>query len=301
MYRNVLLPLDGSQVAEQVLPYARSLAETAGLDVELLHAVEPEIIATYSDPNHGRYVDIVESTLKEEGLKYLHGVGRSFAATSKVSCATEFGKPADVIVSKAAGRPGTLIMMATHGRSGLQRWLLGSVAERVIQMASNPLLLVRASAETKKTPQAFKTVIVPLDGSGRAEQALPHAREMARRLDLEILLIRVYTIPVMGFTAEDYYTPSLEQILEKAKEEARSYIDEKAAELKQEGLRRVSSRFLEGDSADQIIDLAKKTPGSLIAMSTHGRSGIERLVLGSVTSRVVRHSGEPVLVIRASD
>jgi nucleotide-binding universal stress UspA family protein len=300
MYKNILVPLDGSQVAEQVLPYARSLAETAGLDVELLHAVEPEIIATYSDPNHGRYVDIVESTLKEEGLKYLHGVGRSFADTLKVACTTEFGKPADVIVSKAMGRPGMLIMMATHGRSGLQRWLLGSVAEKVIQTAANPLLLIRAVAETKNAPQAFKTVIVPLDGSRRAEQALPHACEMAKRLDLEVVLLRVYTIPVMGFTAEDYYTPSLEQILERAKEEARSYIDEKAAELKREGMKRVSSRFLEGESADQIIDLAKKTPGSLIAMSTHGRSGIERLVLGSVTSRVVRHSGEPVLVIRAS-
>jgi nucleotide-binding universal stress UspA family protein len=167
-------------------------------------------------------------------------------------------------------------------------------------MATNPLLLVRASAETKNVPQAFKTVIVPLDGSRASEQALPHACEMARRLDLEVILIRVYTIPVMGFTAEDYYTPSLEQILEKAKEEARSYIDGKAAELEHEGLKRVSARFLEGESADQIIDLAKKTPGSLIAMSTHGRSGIERLVLGSVTSRVVRHSGDPVLVVRAS-
>jgi nucleotide-binding universal stress UspA family protein len=182
----------------------------------------------------------------------------------------------------------------------LQRWLLGSVAEKVIQTAANPLLLVRASAETKSAPQAFKTVIVPLDGSRRAEQALPHACEMAKRLDLEVVLLRVYTIPVMGFTAEDYYTPSLEQILERAKEEARSYIDEKAAELKREGMKRVSSRFLEGESADQIIDLARKTPGSLIAMSTHGRTGIERLVLGSVTSRVVRHAGEPVLVIRAA-
>jgi nucleotide-binding universal stress UspA family protein len=299
MYQKILVPLDGSQVAERVLPYARSLAAVAGLDVELLHAVDPEIVATYSDPNHGRYVDIVKATLKEEGLRYLHGVARSFAATSKVDCAAEFGAPADLIVSQA-GRPGTLITMATHGRSGLRRWLLGSVAEKVIQTAANPLLLVRASDETKTAPPAFKTVIVPLDGSVRSEQALPHACEMAGRLDLEVILLRVYTIPVMGFAAEDYYTPSLEQILEKAKEEARSYIDEKAAELKRAGIKRVSARFLEGESADQIIELARKSPGSLIAMSTHGRSGIERLVLGSVTSRVVRHSGEPVLVVRAS-
>ncbi len=299
MYTKILVPLDGSPIAEQVLPYARSVVNALDVPVELLHAVEPEIIATFADPNHGRYVDMVESTLKEEGLKYLNEIGRSFRAGTKVICSTEFGKPADVIVSKAVGAPGTLIAMATHGRSGFQRWLLGSVAEKVLQMAANPLLLVRAGPE-KKIARGFKTIIVPLDGSPLAEQAIPHACEMARRMDLEIVLLRVYAIPIMGFTAEDYYTPNLEELLKQAEEEARHYIEAKSAELMRAGLKRVSARFIEGESADQIIDFAKKTPDSLIAMSTHGRSGIGRLVLGSVTNRVVRHAEEPVLVVRAS-
>jgi nucleotide-binding universal stress UspA family protein len=299
MYTKILLPLDGSSNAEQVLPYARSLVSALDVPVELVHAVEPEIIATFADPNHGRYVDIVKSTLKEEGLKYLNGIGRSFPKTSKVSCSTEFGKPADVIVSTAAGEPGTLVAMATHGRSGFQRWLLGSVAEKVLQMTANPLLLVRTSAE-KKSAAGFKTIVVPLDGSPLAEQAIPHACELARRLDLEVVLLRVYAMPVMGFTAEDYYTPNLEEILKQAEDQAKSYIEEKAAELRKAGLGRVTSRFLEGESADRIIEFARKTPDSLIAMCSHGRSGIGRLVLGSVTSRVVRHSGDPVLVVRAS-
>ncbi len=300
MYKNILVPLDGSQVAEQVLPYARSLAGALDLPVELVHAVEPEIIATYTDPNHGRYVDIVESTLKEEALRYLNGIRGSLPNTSKVTCSAEFGKPADVIIASAAGEPGTLIAMATHGHSGFQRWLLGSVAEKVLQMTASPLLLVRATEKTKSAAPSWKTVVAPLDGSQIAEQALPHACELARRLDLELVLLRVYAMPVMGFNAEDYYTPNLDKLLKQAEDEARLYIEEKAAYLKREGLRRVSAVFVEGQSAGQIIDFARKTPDSLIAMCSHGRSGLGRLVLGSVTSRVVRHSGDPVLVVRAS-
>lgn len=300
MYTKILLPLDGSPVAEQVLPYARFLAKSLDARVELVHAVEPEIIATYADPNHGRYVDIVQSTLKEEALRYLSGIRAALPNTSKVTCAAEFGKPADVIISRSAGDPGTLIAMATHGRSGFQRWLLGSVAEKVVQMSANPLLLVRATAKPEASAPPWKTIVVPLDGSPIAEQALPHARELAGRMDLEMVLLRVYAIPVTGFSSEDYYTPNLEQLLKQAEDDARSYIEEKAAELGREGVKRVSARFLEGESANQIIDFARKTPDSLIAMCTHGRSGIGRLVLGSVTSRVVRHSGDPVLIVRAA-
>lgn len=120
------------------------------------------------------------------------------------------------------------------------------------------------------------------------------------KMDLEVLLMRAYAIPVMGFTGEDYYTPNLDRLLEEAKDEAKRYLEQKVTQLKGEGLKRVSSRFLEGESANQIIDFARKIPDNLIAMCTHGRSGIGRLVLGSVTSRVVRHSGDPVLVVRAS-
>jgi nucleotide-binding universal stress UspA family protein len=300
MYRKILVPLDGSPVAEQVLPYARSLAKALALPVELLHAVEPETVALYSDPKHGRYVDVVEADLKQKGLQYLRNLEGSFPKTSKITCAAEIGKPADVIVARATAQPGTLIAMATHGRSGVQRWLLGSVAEKVLHMATNHLLLVRAANETKTDEASLKTVVVPLDGSPVAEQVLHYVCDIAKKMDLEVLLLRVYAIPIMAYSTEDYYTPNLDELLGEAKDEARRYLEQKVAELKGEGLRRVSSIFLEGESAQQIIDFARKTPDNFVAMCTHGRSGIGRLVLGSVTNRVVRHSGDPVLVVRAS-
>ena len=112
MYTRILVPLDGSPVAEQVLPYARSLAQALTLPVELLHAVEPETVALYSDPKHGRYVDTVEADLKQKGVQYLRNLERSFPKTSKIACAAEVGKPADVIVARYPGTPRKVIASA---------------------------------------------------------------------------------------------------------------------------------------------------------------------------------------------
>lgn len=300
VYKKILVPLDGSPVAEQILPYARSLAKTLDVPVELFEAVEPERVALHSGAKQSQEVDIVKTRLKGEALGYLKKVEESFAKSSKISSSVEIGTPADMIGAKAGAQAGTLIAMATHGRSGVQRWLLGSVAEKVIQSATSHIFLVRAN-EPKAVEASLKTVIVPLDGSPLAEEVLPYVSDMAKKMDLEVLLVRVFTLPVLLYGGEDYYATDLTEILEVAKNEAKRYLEEKVARLKiVEGLNRVSSIYLEGESAGQIVDLARKTPDNFIAMSTHGRSGVGRLVLGSVTSRVVRHSGDPVLVVRAS-
>ncbi len=297
MYTKMLVPLDGSPTAEVVLPYARFLAKALHLPVELLYAIDPDIIAAYSSPRYVYSEKSFEANLRDRNFGYLKKLESLFSEPSTVSCSVEIGRPEEVVIAKAGAHLGTLIAMATHGRSGVQRWLLGSVAEKVLQTATNHLLLVRGIEETKTIETALNTVIVALDGSPLAEKVLFHVSEMAKQMDLEIVLLRVYAIPMTYFTAPDYYIP-VDRVLEAVKGEAEQYLDRKVEELRREGLNHVSSTSLEGDSAEQIIDIAKRKPHSFIAMCTHGRSGIGRVVLGSVTSRVVRHSGNPVLVIR---
>lgn len=297
MYTTILVPLDGSPTAEAVLPYARFFAKALRLPVELLHAIDPDIVAIYSNPRYVRSEKSFEASLMDRNLGYLKKLENIFSEPSTVSCSVEVGTPEDVIITRAGAHPDTLIAMATHGHSGVQRWLLGNVAEKVLQTATNHLLLVRGTEETKTIETPLKTVIVPLDGSPLAEQVLPHVSGIAGQMDLEVVLIRVYAIPMTYFTAPDYYIP-IDRVLEAVKKEVEQYLDGKVEELRREGLKRVSSTSVEGDSAEQIIEVAKRTPHNFIAMCTHGRSGIGRLVLGSVTSRVVRHSGNPVLVIR---
>ena len=287
MYTKILVPLDGSHLAEQILRHVYTLAAISEAGVELLWVNDSEV---FERPPHS-------------GKEYLE---RAAAKYLKASFPIEYreidGNPATVIVRHALAEPSCLIAMATHGMSGIQRWLLGSVVSKVLQTAVNPILLIRPTrGPDSTTPIELKTVIVPLDGSGLAEKALRHAVPLAKQMKMEVQLIRVYTLPSDAYVVADgIIAQGPAQYREKFHKEAETYLDGKAQELRAEGLEQVLPMVLEGDPAGEIIDLANTTPNSLIAMSTHGRSGIGRWVLGSVAEKVVQHSRDPVLLIRAA-
>ncbi len=301
MYTKILVPLDGSELSERVLPYARPFAEALKVPVELLQVIDPAIIESLSDPERGRYIDIVEADMKSSVQSYLGQVASSFGGPLTVTCSLELGNPAEVIVDRGSADPGILIAMSTRGRSGIQRWVLGSVADKVLHSTASDMLLVRGEGQGRSSGEAaLKTVIVPLDGSHLAEKALPRAAELARNMKLEILLLRAYSLPTSIYFSGEEYGPDLSQLTEQIREEAQSYLEAKVQELHSEGLESVSSVLLQGEGAAEIIDTAQKTADNLVAMCTHGRSGLSRWVLGSVTERVILHSGDPVLVVRAS-
>jgi nucleotide-binding universal stress UspA family protein len=298
MYTRMLVPLDGSKVAEQVLPYARFLAKALGIPVELLGVVDPETLVAFANPAQGRHLDTVVSESTSRTALYLETTGRSFQG-AQVKSSVAKGKPEDEVIEKAAADKNTLIVMATHGRSGIQRWLLGSVADKVLHGTTNHLLLIRASDQGKTDGEApLKTMIVPLDGSALAEQAFPDVVDLAKKMQLQVVLVRAYALPP-AISAEDYGYYSAE-LLDHLESEARDYLQGKVNEIKQKGIANVTSVVNTGYGAEEIIMLARNTPDNLIAMCTHGRSGIQRTILGSVTERVVRHSGDPVLIIRSA-
>jgi nucleotide-binding universal stress UspA family protein len=299
MYTRILVPLDGSRTAEKVLPYAHALAQRLKLPVELLGVVDVAELAGHLSAANARYMDaMVESELKSS-MEYLTGIVKTFKATS-ATCAVEKGRADEVIIEKAAAEKDTLITMATHGRSGLNRWLLGSVAEKVLRTTANPLFLVRAGDEGETVGDAsLKSIVVPLDGSELAESALPAAIELAKTLKLEIMLLRAYELPASAYYGTEDCLPSYDEIKERIKEAAVEYLNGKVATLKATGLDMVFSTAVEGSAAEEIIRYARGCPGALVAMCTHGRSGVRRWVLGSVTEKVVRHCGDPVLVISA--
>ena len=286
MYTKILVPLDGSQLAEQIFPYALAFAEAFKAPIELLKVNDPDVMIAYSPPLQG------EAYLRQISDRYL-------AAPARVILSAELGKPAQVIVDRA-GERGALIAMATHGLSGLRRWLLGSVASKVVQTAANPVLLVRPVEGFDTTTQVkLNTVVVPLDGSGLAEKILPHVVELAQKMNLEVCLVRAYVASAPSYVlADGSHLYDFDRVQQQLRDEVEEYLKGKTQELQAEGLSRVSSIVLSGDAAGAIIDLARTTPHSLIAISTHGRSGLSRWVLGSVTEKVVHHSGDPVLIIR---
>jgi len=286
MYTKMLIPLDGSQTAEKVLPFARALAETLKIPIDLLGVIDLSVMVAHIAADKARYLDTLIAQGERSSGVYLKEIAERLPGLS-VTCTVERGRPAEAIIERAAADKGTLITMATHGRSGISRWLLGSVAEKVLRGTANPLFLVRGNEEgTTDGSATMRSIIVPLDGSELAESVLPTVVAVVKMLDLEVVLCRVYELPASAYYGAEDYLPS--------------YLEQKVEALKAMGLAKVSSVVLEGSGADEIIRFAQTHPDSLVAMCTHGRSGVKRWVLGSVTEKVVRHSGDPVLVVRAA-
>ncbi|HEX4988203.1 MAG TPA: universal stress protein [Candidatus Binatia bacterium] len=301
MFTRILTPLDGSKTAEKVLPYARFVAEQLKLPIELLAVVDIVEMTTHISADRALHLDTMIEDSVRNSEQYLGRVAGTFPGAS-TKCRVEKGKAEQVIIETAAADEGTLITMATHGRSGINRWLLGSIAEKVLRGATNPLLVVRATEEAKADNVAtLKSIVMPLDGSELAESVLPTVAELAKTLKLEVVLFRAYSIPYSAYaSAEGYYAVDYEELLKAMREEAVDYLEKKTEAVKKLGIDKVSCVAKEGFAADEIISLSRKSADNLIAMCTHGRSGVKRWVLGSVTETVVRHSADPVLVIRAS-
>jgi nucleotide-binding universal stress UspA family protein len=298
MYTRLLIPLDGSKTAEAALPYGRTLARTLKIPVELLGIVDMTVLTTQVFRGGGYFETIIAENARSTE-EYLKRVAKTFP-DHKVKCTVETGKAEEVIIEKG-GSEATLTAMATHGRSGFSRLLLGSVAEKVLRSSINPLLLIRASEETDSEGHAIlRSVIVPLDGSELAEIVLSPVVQLANALKLEILLLRAYPRFNTYAGADDYNALNYEVIRGALRDEAQSYLESKVRELKSNGSEKVSFVIAEGSGAGEIVRLGQRTPDNLIAMCTHGRSGVKRWVLGSVTEKVVRLSEDPVLIVRGA-
>jgi nucleotide-binding universal stress UspA family protein len=283
MYTKLLVPLDGSRLAEQILPYTSLLAEAFEIPVELLR------------------VDDSGALAPSKGDEYLKEIGDwAFPASVKFHRSVEVANPTEAILRHAAAERKTLIAMATHGLSGIRGWTMGSVAYKVVHATRNPVLLIRPTEEGDPgVAVKLGTVLVPLDGSGLADRILPHVIALAKKLSLEVTLIRAYTVPPDNYIVGDgLYLDALARQRDAFKQEIDDYLTGKTEEIRAAGLSRVSPIATHGDAAGEIIDCARNTQNSLIAMSTHGRSGLGRWLMGSVAEKVVQYSRNPVLVIR---
>ena len=298
MYTRMLVPLDGSTISEGVLPYARAFANALALPVHLLQVMDPDMLIPSVAARQGLSDNILTINREHNG-DYLKEIAASFTNPAAVSSSVIVGKPAEAIMEVAATDRDTLIAIATHGRSGVRRWLLGSVAEQALHGAANDVLLIRATAriDRKKAAQ-LKRLLVPLDGSELAEEALQCGIDLAKKMNLELILLRVYLTPGVAY-ATSSYAPEWKSLDQERRQRANEYLEDKNKRLRNQGLEQVSVRLAEGSAAEKIIEAAREIPESLIAMSTHGESGVGRWVLGSVTERVMRHSDTAVVVVRA--
>ena len=306
MYKRMLVPLDESKLSEVVFPYAKELAGRLDLEIILLHVLhspEEKEKAHLYQSYIGHKVDILKCQSEEVQKKT--GTGAK-CTPIKVKSEIISGYPAEEIIRYAEENAADFILMATHGRSGIRRWVIGSVAEKVLQASKVPVWLVRAAVPEEivydKWPK--RTMLVPLDGSELAESVLPHVEALAKQRGAEIVdvvLLRVcepasmpnYYPPNVPIMPKDYI--KLKAAADKA--EAENYLAKIENQLKDAGLS-VRSKILVGDPAGQIIDHADKNPFNLIVMSTHARSGLDRWAFGSVADKILRKATSPIFLVR---
>ncbi len=308
MYRKMLVLLDGSELAEVVLPFATELAASLDLEVFLLQ-VYGELGRQYS-PVHRAYIERAAERLSNQVDDIQDRLGIAVEdRRAEVHGELADGHYADEILRFAEEREVDLILIASHGRSGVRRWRMGSVADKVLRASKLPILFVHAGVADAvpydKWPS--KSLIVPLDGSEKAEAVLPLVETLALQRTIEpvgVTLVRICDPPI----APSYYSPELsgvplnwgefmEQEITRCKHVAGEYLEATAKGLADKGVK-VETEILVGKAADEIIDYASKQPYSIVVMATHGRSGLSRLVYGSVAEAVLTGIPNPILLAK---
>ncbi len=295
MYGKILVPLDGSELAEVALPYAEELAGRLGSEVILLHVCE-SAEAQYHHM-HQLYIQNMVAATKRGAQKYLENAD---AEAIKVRAAILDGHSAGQIVDFADEQDVDLIVIATHGWSGIRRWVLGSVADKVVRSTKRPVALIRAKGvhhhELEKS--AMSKMLIPLDGSKESEAVIPYVEELASRLKGEVVLLHVvppaspvYAIP--GETAQFPYTQAEVELL---KVDAGKYLEKVTNALEDKHIK-VRFEIRVGNTAHEIIKLADEIHADLVAMSTHGWSGITRWALGSTADKVLNGGNTPLLLV----
>lgn len=307
MYKKMLVVLDGSQLAEIVFPYAKELAGRLDIDVILLH-VYSQVMKGYA-PMYKAYIESAAKNIRMQAQQIQQNLV-TLKSTKPVDVRGELvmGYHADEILRFAEENAVDLIMMASHGRSGAQRWSIGGVADKILRAAKVPVWLIHADVE-KALPYdqwPSRALLVALSGSDISAIVIPHAIALAKQkgAPMDVVLMEVVEPPI----TPTYYSPEMsgiplnwgqfvEQEIARSKKAAQEYLNSVEKQFRNEGIK-VSSLVLTGKPAEEIVSYTNKNPYTVVIMATHGRTGLSRLIYGSVAESVLYGITNPMVLIR---
>lgn len=301
MFTRIVVPLDGSTIAQAALPYALTLADAACGALTLLQAVPP-LHVTWD------YYVPYDATFEAEALAKTGSALDALAArlrtpTRQIETYPTVGNPAEEILSYTTRMERDLIAMATHGRGGIAHWAFGSVARKVLTAATVPTLIVRPTEAppNPEQPATIRNILVPLDGSNLAA-ALPLVRALAPALGAQVTLVRAVAIPSLPYAVApnillqpEYF----EGAAVEARVAAEAYWAQISADFTALGVT-TTSLMPTGNAATAILVLLEDRIYDLIVMTTHGRTGVTRWTMGSVAERLIEASHTPILFLRSA-
>lgn len=300
MYARLLVPLDGSALAEEILPLVERFAAACGATVILLHILERAAPATVHGDRH--------LTTLEQARTYLQETAAGLAARGRqVEIHAHEAPEGDVarsIADHAGEERADLIVLRAHGRGGVRGLIFGSIAQQVLRRGVTPVLLARSGQECPRPAFPPRVVLVPLDGTRAAEVALIPARDLASLLgaDLHLVMVVPTVGTVRGETAPTapWMPRATEAVLALEERDAADYLRAMAEEMRCPGLA-VSTEIRRGDISAALVEESHEPDVGLVVIATHGKSGLQAIWAGSVTARVLAQTRAPVLLLRTVD
>ncbi|WP_273838248.1 universal stress protein [Halococcus sp. PRR34] len=294
MYETILVPTDGSEHAIRAAEHARYLARAFDATVHVVSAADVQTAGGMFNAGgvDEAFVERIEAE-NEQAIKTTEAI---FKESDSLRTAVLRGKPADATVEYADGHDIDLMAMGTHGRTGVSRYVAGSVTESVVRRASCPVLTTKAVEESELTGD-YGEVMIPTDGSDAASIAIDHGIEIAKRAGARVHAVNIIDSGAITLTPGYSAPPELLERFEAEGERATEAIAENAADA---GLDTTTSVH-EGLPASDLLAYADENDIDLITMGTTGRTGLNRYLLGSTAERVIRHAKMPVLAVNARE
>jgi nucleotide-binding universal stress UspA family protein len=284
LLQKLLVPMDGSELGEKALTYAAEIAGAIGAEVQLV------CVPLHGDPETKHMCDVYIGKKAEQLQSAL--VKKNKSATVRPVLLDE-GEPATAVVDYAQKEQIGLIVLTSHGRSGIMPWTMGSTASKIIHASQVPVLLIRAGTAIPKPEEGlFGKILLPLDGSPTGEAALPYVQEISGALGSKVVILRVVDTEVRGYSLG--HVPYPEQLLKEGEQDADKYLGLVKNNFSAGMARTV---FKEGNAAREILKVSEEEKVNIVAMSTHGRSGIDRWMLGSVSDKVLQVGKVPLLLV----
>ncbi|MBI4187226.1 MAG: universal stress protein [Chloroflexi bacterium] len=312
VYRTILVPLDGSEAAESVLELAKNLAVRSGAALTLLHVYRPE--ESEHERLHAAYIQQAAQSVQHDISRICETVQCRFEGVSATAMpALVKGEPAEEIVRYAADKKVSIILMASHGRTGLVHPVMSDIANRVVRNSLIPVWLIRTLGpdEIRCAEWPPKRVLVPLGGSERAEKVLPYAVAYARLFDAELVLLRVCEQPlVTADYPESKMAVSWDEHLKRMNTHYQAqcslYLGTVKKRLEGQGVK-VTCEAMLGNASEQIISYIRDNRCDLVAMTTRGYSAapnwlsglpISRWVFSNVTEQVLAATSRGIVLVR---
>jgi nucleotide-binding universal stress UspA family protein len=300
-FRSILVPLDGSPLAEQTIPLALEIARVARSKLRLV-LVHPLLPPPFYEESAQLYVT-VDLAMRKSARDYLRGLAARLREQSglQISSVILDGPTEEALARYVHDIGADLVAMTTHGRGGIRGAWLGSVADRLVRRLDVPVLVTRAreGAGTLSLPPKIRQILVPLDGSALAEAALAPAAAIAELFEAELVLVQIVPpltagslLPVNFAAGYDRDAVALQR------KQAQEYLEDLSEDLRKRGTRVRTTVSVAPNVGEALIGLAHPQRLDLVAIATHGRSRVQRLMLGSVADKLIRGAEPPVLVVR---